>query len=178
MNANFVKTIKASKKGNIHMPSLKDEQSRLKTALTEVERIRLRAKRELELARKIRVEAERYQQETETKARSQAQLLILQARLSTQREIADLKRKATEEIQKVLADIRTVRITAQEELETQRKSSMEIQKVQADIRMVRITAKEELETQRKFTNASRLKALSHDIHKETRRKREKATITA
>ena len=101
-------------------------------ALAEVERVRHMVMRELDIARRIRAEAERYRLETETKARSQAQLIVLQARLSTQKEIAELKRKTTAEIQKVLADIR----------------------------MVRITAQEELEMQRKFTNAARIKSLS------------------
>ncbi|MDD5126748.1 MAG: hypothetical protein PHR43_01415 [Dehalococcoidales bacterium] len=120
---------------------------RMTVTISEVEHIRRSAQRELELARRIRLEAEKYQQETETHARSQAQLLILQARLETQKEIAALKQKASEEIQKVLADIR----------------------------MVRITAQEELETQRKFTNAARIHALSlefSDMHSHAESKKE------
>jgi phosphate uptake regulator len=41
--------------------------------------------------------------------------------MATQREIEELLRKASEEIQKMLADIRVIRITAQEELSAQRK---------------------------------------------------------
>jgi hypothetical protein len=55
------------------------------------------------------------------KARSEAQQLILRTRLSTQKEVEELIRKAGDEIQKVLADIRVIRITAQEELAAQRK---------------------------------------------------------
>ena len=55
------------------------------------------------------------------RARSEAHQLVLHARLATQREIEDMIRQATEEIQKVLADIRVIRITAQEELAAQRK---------------------------------------------------------
>ena len=69
----------------------------------------------------MRAEAQRYQQETETKARSQAQQLILRTRLASQKEIEELIRRSSDEIQKVLADIRVIRITAQEELATQRK---------------------------------------------------------
>jgi hypothetical protein len=69
----------------------------------------------------MRADAQKYQRETETKARSEAQQLILRTRLSTQRETEELIRKASEEIQKVLADIRVIRITAQEELAAQRK---------------------------------------------------------
>jgi hypothetical protein len=47
--------------------------------------------------------------------------LILRTRLSTQKEVEELIRKAGDEIQKVLADIRVIRITAQEELAAQRK---------------------------------------------------------
>jgi len=97
------------------------ELERLRAAGAAVQRIRLSAQRELELARQMRVKAERYRQETETKARSQAQLLISQARLATHKEIEEIIRKASAEIQKVLADIRMIRITAQEELETQQK---------------------------------------------------------
>jgi len=125
-----------------------NEQVRLMTVLTEVEKIRISARRELALARKIRVEAERYLQEMEMKARSQAQLLILQARLATQKEITELKQKTSGEIQKILADIR----------------------------MVRITAQEELETQRRFTDAARIKALSFNLQKEAEQKPEKETV--
>ncbi len=126
-----------------------NEKARLRASLAEVQRIRLSAKRELDLARKVRIEAEKYQQDTEIKARSQAQLLILQARMATQKEIAGLKQKTSEEIQKVLADIR----------------------------MIRITAQEELETQRKFTNAARIKALSLKLQEEEREpEKETATV--
>jgi hypothetical protein len=83
--------------------------------------MRLSARRELELARRIRADACHYQQESANRARSEAQALMLKARLTTRREIEALVRRATEEVQKVLADIRVIRITAQEELAAQRK---------------------------------------------------------
>ena len=101
--------------------SIEDELEKLRAAAAAVQQIRLSAQRELEIAKQARAEAERYQQETETKARSQAQQLILKARLATQKEVEELIRNASAEIQRVLADIRVIRITAQEELETQRK---------------------------------------------------------
>ena len=100
---------------------MKEDFASLKEAAQMVRRIRLSAQQELEITRKMRADAQRYQQETATKARSEAQQLILKARLSSQREIEELIRQASEEIQKVLADIRVIRITAQEELATQRK---------------------------------------------------------
>lgn len=100
---------------------MKDELAKLRVAAAAVQQIRVSAQRELELARQMRAEAQRYQQETETKARSQAQQLILHARLATQKEIEELIRQASTEIQKMLADIRVIRITAQEELAAQRK---------------------------------------------------------
>ncbi len=121
-----------------------DKQTRLMATFADVERIRYSAQRELELARKIRTEAERYQQETETRARSQAQLLILQTRLETKKEIAALKQKTSEEIQKMLADIR----------------------------MIRINAQEELEIQRRFTNAARIHALSLNLQEDVQQKTE------
>jgi hypothetical protein len=99
----------------------KDELSSLKEAAATVQQIKLGAKRELELARQMREDARRYQQETATRARSDAQQLILRTRLATQRETEELIRQASEEIQKVLADIRMIRIMAQEELAAQRK---------------------------------------------------------
>ncbi len=98
-----------------------DEFANLKATLQAVQQIRLSAQRELEIARKMRVDAQRYLQQTEMKARSEAQQLILQARLATQRHIKELLRQASEEIQKVLADVRVIRITAQEELAAQKK---------------------------------------------------------
>jgi SepF-like predicted cell division protein (DUF552 family) len=79
------------------------------------------ARQELEFIRRMRAEAAKYQQYTATKARSEAHQLVLNARLTTQREIEEVIRQASEEIQKVLADIRVIRITAQEELAAQRK---------------------------------------------------------
>jgi hypothetical protein len=93
----------------------------LKEAVAEIQRLRLSARRELELARQIRADACRYQQETAILARSEAQQLILKARLAVRRETEDLARKAAEEVQRVLADIRVIRITAQEELAAQRR---------------------------------------------------------
>jgi hypothetical protein len=100
---------------------MKDDFASLKEAALIVQRIRMSAQQELEMTRKMRADAQRYQQETATRARSEAQQLILRARLATQREIEELIRQASEDIQKVLADIRVIRITAQEELATQRK---------------------------------------------------------
>jgi SepF-like predicted cell division protein (DUF552 family) len=103
-----------------HNP-IKDDFSSLKDAAAAVNRLKISAQQELELIRNTRAEALRYQQETAAKARSEAHQLILHARLETQREIEELIRQASEEIQKVLADIRVIRITAQEELAAQRK---------------------------------------------------------
>ena len=118
--------------------SFEDELANLRAAAAAVQRIRLSAQRELEMVKRVRADAQRYQQETETKARSQAQQLILRARLASQKEIEELIRKAGAEIQKVLADIRVIRITAQEELAAQRK----------------------------FTNAARILTLSLGLQKE------------
>jgi len=93
----------------------------LQAVASAIHKIRISAQRELEMARKLRADAQRYQRELEIKARSEAQQLILRTRLSTQKETEELIRKAGEEIQKVLADIRVIRITAQEELAAQRK---------------------------------------------------------
>lgn len=91
------------------------------TITTSLHRIRAIAQQELELIRKMKAEALKYQQETAIRARSEAHQLVLRTRLATQREIEDMINEANEEIQKVLADIRVIRITAQEELAAQRK---------------------------------------------------------
>lgn len=101
--------------------NIASEYTSLRAAAVAIQKIRINAQRELELARKLRAEAQMYQKATGMKARSEAQQLILRTRLSTQKEVEELIRKASEEIQKVLADIRVIRITAQEELATQRK---------------------------------------------------------
>jgi hypothetical protein len=101
--------------------NIANEYTSLKAAAAAIQKIRISAQHELELARKMRAEAQMYQKATEMKARSEAQQLILRTRLSTQKEVEELIRKAGDEIQKVLADIRVIRITAQEELAAQRK---------------------------------------------------------
>jgi hypothetical protein len=88
---------------------------------TSLGRIRTIAQQELDLIRRMRAEATKYQQEIAIKARSEAHRLVLHTRLATQKEIEDMMRQANEEIQKILADIRVIRITAQEELAAQRK---------------------------------------------------------
>lgn len=105
-----------------------------------IQQIHLRAQRELELIQQIRAEAVRCRREIETKILSQAQILNIHTRLTTQKEIAELKRKANEEIQKILADIR----------------------------MVLIAAQGELEAQKKFTGAARIRALSLEVEERTR----------
>jgi hypothetical protein len=112
--------------------SIGNERARLRLAAAEVHKIRLSAQHELELAKKMRLEAQRYQQEIEAKARSQVQQLLLRTRLATRqaiqqemeglisKDVEELIRPAIAEIQKMLADIRAIRITAQEELEAQK----------------------------------------------------------
>ncbi len=117
-----------------------DELANLKATLQAVQRIRLSAQRELEIAKKMRADAQRYLQQTEMRARSEAQQLILQARLGTQKHIKELLRQASDEIQKVLADVR----------------------------MIRITAQEELAAQKKFTNAARLRSFTLALQEEER----------
>jgi hypothetical protein len=100
---------------------LSDEFTSLKQAAAVVQRIRISVQNELELAKKLRIDAQRYKIATETRARSDAQQVILNARLSVQKQVEEMIRQASEEIQKLLADIRVIRITAQEELAAQRK---------------------------------------------------------
>jgi hypothetical protein len=100
---------------------IRDDYSTLREAAFSVQRIKASAQQELEQIRRMRAEAVRYQMETATKARSEANQLLLRTRLATQREVEELIRQASEEIQKMLADIRVIRITAQEELSAQRK---------------------------------------------------------
>ncbi len=130
---------------------LSNDFSDLKEAAAVVQRIRISVQNELQIARKLRVDAQRYQVETETRARSEAQQVILRARLSVQKQVEEMIRQASEEIQKLLADIRVIRITAQEELAAQRK----------------------------FTDAARLctmsMAISHDAGQEPEVKRKKQT---
>ena len=117
-----------------------DEMAKLRAVSDEAQKLRLGIQHELELVKQIRAEAERYQLGTEAKARSQSQLIMLQARLATRKELAELKREVSEEIQKLLVDIR----------------------------MLRIASQEELEAQRKFTNAARICALSYPLQGKTK----------
>jgi hypothetical protein len=127
--------------------SIEGELAKLRMAVAAVQQIRLSAQHELAMAKQMRIEAQKYQQEVETRARSQAQQLILRTRLATQKEVEELVRNTSAEIQKLLADIRVIRITAQEELAAQRK----------------------------FTDAARISSLSCEVKKETAQAEEKRT---
>jgi vacuolar-type H+-ATPase subunit H len=118
--------------------STNDGTSDTKTTVLTVQRLILLAQKELETARKMRAQAEKYLQETEIKAHSEAHRLILQNRLTIRKETEKLMRQANEEIQKVLADIR----------------------------MIRITAREELAAQKKFTDAARLRSFTLSLQKD------------
>lgn len=118
------KLVTAKKPRDSRAPSVRpvsDGTSDSGETTTSLIRIRKIAQQELNLIRRMKAEAIKYQQETAMKARSEAHRLVLHARLATQREIEDMIRQVNEEIQKILADIRVIRITAQEELAAQRK---------------------------------------------------------
>jgi vacuolar-type H+-ATPase subunit H len=103
------------------LPSKKANDSSYNETAATLKQILESAKEELILIRKMKEEIVRYHQQTTNKARSEAHQLILSARLKTQREMDAIIRQTNEEIQKVLADIRVLRITAQDELATQRR---------------------------------------------------------
>ncbi|MHB8105722.1 MAG: hypothetical protein ACYDG5_09355, partial [Dehalococcoidales bacterium] len=63
-------------------------------------RVLASAQEELNLIRRMKAETAKYQQQSATKARSEAHQLILNARLTTHREIEEIIRQASEEIQK------------------------------------------------------------------------------
>ncbi len=93
--------------------------------------------RELKLARQLRIEAVKYQQEMEARARSQANMLLLRARLATQKGIiAEFKRKANEEIQ---TEIERFKGRASEEMQKEVKAELkraadeEMQKEMAEL---------------------------------------------
>ena len=106
----------------------------------DVREMRRAARQELQKARQLRAEADKYHRETAIRARSEAQALMLRARLSIEKEIEAITKRVNEEVQKVLADIRVIRITAQEELAAQRK----------------------------FTDAAQLCSMSQDLNKPER----------
>jgi hypothetical protein len=85
-----------------------------------LKRILACAREELELIREMKAEAARYRQDALKKADSEGRRLILNAGLMKHREIEEVIRQASEEIQKILADIRITRISIQEELAVQR----------------------------------------------------------
>ena len=85
-----------------------------------LKRILASAQEELELIRQMKAEAERYRQDSLKKDDSEGRWPILNARLMEHREIEEVVRQASEEIQKILANIRITRIGVQEELAKQR----------------------------------------------------------
>ncbi len=84
-------------------------------------RILANIREELELIRRMKAETAGYRQKTATKAHGETHRLTLHDQLTKHREIEEIIRQASEEIQQMLADIRIIRITAQEELAALRK---------------------------------------------------------
>jgi hypothetical protein len=117
-----------------------------------IQRVLASAKQELDLIRRMKAETANYQQAAATKARSEAHQLVLNARLTTHREIEEVVRQASEEIQKVLADIRVIRITAQEELATQRRYTDAV-KLNNISQTIKEAFKKEVEQEKKTAEA-------------------------
>jgi len=84
---------------------VQDELTRIRAARAEAQKLCLSARYELEWAKQARAAAEQYREETEARARSQAQQILLQTRLITRREIAELKRRASNEMKQLLSDV-------------------------------------------------------------------------
>jgi len=141
---------------------IEEELASLRASGATVQRIRVGAQRELEFVKQTRAVAEQYQRETAKRVTSQAQLLILQARLTIRKEIAELKAKSGEELQKEMAELmrKFSEELAQEIAEFRHKAGEEQQKLLTDIRMIRTAAHEELQAQRRFVDAARINALS------------------
>ena len=189
MNTNTVNTTKPAINSLIE-----EELKNLRAAGTVVKRIRLFVQQELEQVKKVRAEVERCQRETAAKANSQAQRLLLGARLATQKEAEEIKRKAIEGLQNEIADfkrkadekleqeIADFKRKADEKLEQEiaefkQTCSEELEKVLADIRVIRIAAREELQAQRKYTDAARIYALSLEFQEEDKQSLEHAKQT-
>jgi hypothetical protein len=134
--------------------SIENERARLRLAAEEVHKIRISAQHELELARKMRADAQRYQQEIEAKARSQVQQLLLRTRLASRQAIQqEMEALITKDVEELIHP-----------------AIAEIQKMLADIRAIRITAQEELAAQKLITDAARINSLTfklRDNHRET-----------
>ena len=100
--------------------NIKSEMTQLRAAAADIARLRAVAIRELEEVRKTRVETKQYQQQVITRAQSEAQRLILHTRLALKKEAEEVRRVTGEEMQRILSDMRILRVTAQEELWAQR----------------------------------------------------------
>ena len=163
MNIDTENTIKPAAENLIE-----GELINLRTVGAVVKRIRLLAQRELEQAKKMRVEAEQYQKGIEAKANSQAQLFLLRTRLMAQKEVKEIRRKASEELKEETADFlrRAYEKLEQEIVAFKQKAGQELEKALADIRVIRIAAHEELQAQRKLTDAARIQALSFELGEE------------
>ena len=92
-----------------------------RAARAEVEKQLAMVHRELEQVRRLRVETEQYQKTAIVRANKEAQMLILNTRQAMRREIAALRQKFSAEVEKLVADIEALRVTAQHELTAQRK---------------------------------------------------------
>lgn len=93
---------------------------RAKAVKMEAEADRAKARQEIEDATAARLEAETRCQQIEAEARENAEKIVQEALQQADIKAAELKRRAEEEVRKLLVDAATTHATAQEELETQR----------------------------------------------------------
>jgi hypothetical protein len=93
---------------------------RASAVIMEAKAERAKARQEIEDATAARIEAESRCQQIEAEARENAEKIIQEAFHQADIKAAELKRRAEEEVRKLLVDAATVHATAQEELETQR----------------------------------------------------------
>jgi hypothetical protein len=103
---------------NLKADSLLD----LDETMAVLKRIIASAREELELIREMKDETTRYRQNALKNDSHEVSRLALNARLAKHREIEEVIREACETIQRILADIRIMRIGIQEELVAQGES--------------------------------------------------------
>ena len=81
---------------------------------------RLQVQKELEQAAAARIEAEKIRQQLEAEAKERPEQLMQEALRQAEDQVLELKRRAAEEVRKILEDVGALRAAAQEELEAQR----------------------------------------------------------
>ncbi len=111
---------KARKEAEEDRARARQEIEQARAIRLEAEEVRSKAREEYEQAKLVRLEAERISRQLQEDAKRQGEQMVRDLLLQAETQAAEIRQRAAEEVRKIIEDINTLRIAAEEELEARR----------------------------------------------------------